>query len=104
MGQHRDLMARSSTKTARLEARITAQQKALFLRAAELTGRSLTDFVVASAQDTASRTVREHEAMRLSARDRDAFVTALLTPTAPSARLRQAVRRYRTHRRSVDVG
>ncbi|MGD9727268.1 MAG: DUF1778 domain-containing protein [Nitrospiraceae bacterium] len=81
-------------KTARLEARITEQQEALFQRAAELTGRSLTDFVVASAQETASQTLREHEALVLSARDREAFVAALLN--APSvSRLRKAVRRYR---------
>jgi uncharacterized protein (DUF1778 family) len=46
----------SSGKTARLEARITKQQKAFFLRAAQLAGLSLTDFVVASAQEHASRT------------------------------------------------
>ena len=37
-----------SAKAARFEARITAEQKTLFLRAAALTGRSLTVFVVAS--------------------------------------------------------
>jgi uncharacterized protein (DUF1778 family) len=82
-------------KTARFEARITAQEKALFLRAAELTGRSLTDFILACAHETATRTVREHEAMILSARDREVFVSALLNPPAPGARLRKAARRYK---------
>lgn len=86
-----------SAKTARFEARITAEQKTLFLRAAALTGRSLTDFVVASAQETAVRTVREHEAMTLSARDREAFVSALLNPPMPGKRLRKAARRYKEH-------
>ena len=86
-----------STKTARFEARITAEQKTLFLRAAALTGRSLTDFVVASAQETAVRTVREHEAMTLSARDREAFVSALLNPPTPGKRLRKAALRYKKH-------
>jgi len=93
---------RSSGKTARFEARITEQQKALFMRAAELTGRSLTDFVLASAQETASRTLREHDAMILSTRDREAFVDALLNPPEPAARLRKAVRRYRDRRRLSD--
>ena len=84
-------------KTARFEARITAQEKALFLRAAELTGRSLTDFILACAHETATRTVREHEAMVLSARDREIFVSALLNPPAPGARLRKAARRYKQH-------
>lgn len=82
-------------KTARFEARITAQEKALFLRAAELTGRSLTDFILACAHETATRTVREHEAMILSARAREVFVSALLNPPAPGARLRKAARRYK---------
>lgn len=84
----------SSGKTARLEARITRQQKAFFLRAAQLAGLSLTDFVVASAQENASRTLRDHEAMVLSDRDRKAFVAALLTAPEPSTRLRKAVQRY----------
>jgi len=37
-----------TSKSARFEARISAEQKSLFLKAATLTGRSLTDFVVAS--------------------------------------------------------
>ena len=81
-------------KTARLEARITKQQKAFFLRAAELAGLSLTDFVVASAQEHASRTLRDHDAMVLSDRDRKAVVAALLTAPEPSTRLRKAVQRY----------
>lgn len=89
----------SSGKTARLEARITKQQKAFFLRAAQLAGLSLTDFVVASAQEQASRTLRDHDAMVLSDRDRKTFVAALLTAPEPSTRLRRAVQRYKARQR-----
>jgi uncharacterized protein (DUF1778 family) len=82
-------------RTARLEARITVEQKDLLSKAAALLGRSLTDFVVMSAYETATRTVREHEGMMLSARDRENFVSALLHPPAPGARLRKAARRYK---------
>lgn len=85
----------ASGKTARLEARITKQQKAFLLRAAHLSGLSLTDFVVASAQENASRTLRDHDAMVLSDRDRKAFVAALLTAPEPSTRLQKAVQRYK---------
>lgn len=87
--------ASASARTARLEARITADQKALFQRAAALTDRSLTDFVVGSAQEIAARTVREHEAMTLGAGDREAFVAALLEAPYPGTRLRKAARRYK---------
>ena len=86
-----------TSKTARFEARITAEKKSLFLRAATLTGRSLTDFVVACAQEAANRTVQDHEAMTLSIRDRKAFVAALLKPPAPGTRLRKAAERYKRH-------
>ncbi|MGH6959741.1 MAG: DUF1778 domain-containing protein, partial [Dongiaceae bacterium] len=46
----------SRTRAERLEARISRDQKTLFQRAAELQGRTLTDFVVSSAQDAAVRT------------------------------------------------
>ncbi len=86
-----------SAKESRLEARITGDQKSLFLRAAALTGRSLTDFVVATVQETAIRTVREYETMTLSVRNSKAFVSALLNPPAPGARLRKAARSYKQH-------
>ena len=82
-------------RTARLETRVTPDQKDLFLNAAALTGRSLSDFVIACAYETAARTVREHEAMTLSARDRQVFVAALLKSPALGARLRKAAQRYK---------
>jgi uncharacterized protein (DUF1778 family) len=82
-------------RSQRLEARISRAQKDLFLRAAALQGRSLTDFLIASAQEAALSTVRTHDAVRLSERDREAFVSALLAPAAPAKTLRRAVKRYR---------
>jgi uncharacterized protein (DUF1778 family) len=84
-----------AAKTARLEARITGDQKALFQHAADLSGRSLTDFVVSSVQEVAARTVREREVLALSGLDRQAFLDALLNPPPPSKRLRQAASRYK---------
>jgi uncharacterized protein (DUF1778 family) len=84
-----------AAKTARFEARITDDQKALFQHAADLTGRSLTDFVIGSVQEAAARTVREREVLTLSTRDRQVFLEALLNPPAPSKRLRQAAKRYK---------
>lgn len=80
------------TRTERLETRVSREQKDPFVRAAELQGRSLTDFVIASAQDAAIETVRTHDALRVSERDRRAFVPALL---APARTLKLAAKRYR---------
>lgn len=85
-----------AAKTARLEARLTDEQKALFQHAADLTGRSLTEFVVSSAQEVAARTVREHELLTLSGHDRQIFLDALLRPNPLNKRLRQAAKRYKS--------
>lgn len=82
-------------RSERLEARISKTQKELFVRAADLQGRSLTDFLIASAQEAALETVRTHGALRLSERDRQAFVSALLRPPAASKALQRAAKRYR---------
>jgi uncharacterized protein (DUF1778 family) len=82
-------------KGGRLEARISGQQKRLFKRAAELEGRTLTDFVVSTLQAAAARVIQDHEVMTLSGRDREIFVSALLKPTIASGRLKKAVSRYK---------
>ena len=82
-------------RAARLEARMTTDQKALLQHAAALSGRTLSEFVLASAQEAAARVIQEHETIRLSRAEQIAFVTALLKPRAPNARLRKAAAKYR---------
>ena len=82
-------------RAARLEARMTTDQKALLQHAAALSGRTLSEFVLASAQEAAVKVIQEHETIRLSQSEQVAFVTALLKPRAPNARLRKAAEKYR---------
>jgi uncharacterized protein (DUF1778 family) len=79
----------------RLEARISGEQKALFQRAADLQGRTLTDFVIASVHESAVKAIAELEAIRLTAADSRAFAEALLNPRKPIPELRAAAKRYR---------
>ena len=92
-------LARSESSTRRverLEARVTADQKRLLKDAADVQGRTLTDFVVGSLVETATRVLRERELVVLSAKDREVFVRALLNPPAlEGGRLARAVERYR---------
>ena len=81
-------------KVERIEARVNAETKALSQEAANLEGRSLTDFIVASALESARRVIRERELIDLSRRDRKAFVALLLNPPSPNRRLRDAARHY----------
>ena len=82
------------TRNERLEARISHDQKALFQHAAELQGRTLTDFVVSSVHEAAVRTIEEMKIVRLSREDSRRFAEALLNPRKPDERLRAAARRY----------
>lgn len=93
-------MASASSQTteqhgARLEVCVSAAQKSLLQRAAALSGRTLSEFVVASAQDAAKKVIQDHAAIELSRSEQIAFVTALLDPPKPSARLRRAAAAYR---------
>ncbi len=81
-------------RSARLEARLTEEQKTLFERAARVTGRSMTGFVLGSAADEALRVIREAEVLELSAVDSAAFAAAILNPPMANERLRKAALRY----------
>lgn len=91
-----DPMAAPRNRSERFDARLSANDKQLLDRAAELTGRSLTEFVVSSAREAAQRTIERYEVMVLTdPRDQAAFVDALLNPPAPNRRLRRALQRHR---------
>src|SRR4051812_38404546 len=96
------MVGRASSKRAparprseRLEARISSEQKALFQRAADLQGRTLTDFVVTSVHESAVKVITELEAVRLTVADSRAFAEALLHPREPVMELRTAAERYK---------
>lgn len=80
---------------ARLEARLPAGIHALLKRAAEIEGRTLTDFVVAAAREAACRTVERAEIVRLSVEDQRRFAEAILNPPKPTPALRRAFKRRR---------
>jgi len=82
------------SKRERLATRLSAEQKALLQRAADLEGRSLSDFVLESAQRAAESVIREHEVMTLTAQDSRAFADAVLNPPLPNEQLRAAFARY----------
>lgn len=79
----------------RLEARISLEQKKLFVRAAALEGRTLTDFVIGSLTKAAQRVVSDKEILVLAERDSAAFVREMLHPGPPNKALRAAARKYK---------
>ena len=81
--------------TARLEARLPADIHALLKRAAEIEGRTLTDFVVTAAREAACRTIEETDIIRLSVEDQRQIAEAILNPPEPTPALRRAFKRRR---------
>lgn len=78
------------TKQARLEARVPPEVHSLLKRAAEIEGRTLTDFVVSAASAAARQTIEDVEIIRLSQEGQKAFVQALLDPPQPAPAMERA--------------
>lgn len=89
-------MSQEQNRTARIEARIAPESLAIVRRAAEIQGRSVSDFVVAAAQEAAQKTVAEVEVIRLSRNAQEQFVALLLNPPPPNDVLSRALDRHRT--------
>lgn len=78
------------TATARLAARISPELHSMLKRAAEIEGRTMTDFLVTAVQDAAHRTIEQAEIIRLSLADQECFAQALLSPPKSSPALERA--------------
>ena len=75
------------------EARISNDLHSMLKRAAELQGRTMTDFVVSAVQDAAQRAINQAEVVRLTLKDQEAFAQALLSPSKPAPALKRAFSR-----------
>ena len=91
-------MPQETSRIARIEARITPDGLSVVRRAAELQGRSVSDFVVAAAQEAATRAIEEAQIIRLSVEDQRAFAAAIFERAPPAPAL---VRAADAHRRLV---
>lgn len=89
-------MPTEQNRTARIEARIAPDALVIVRRAAEIQGRSVSDFVVAAAREAASRTIEETQIIRLSMEDQRLFAEAILDPPPPSAALLRAAKAHRS--------
>ena len=85
-------------KNLRLEARVTEEQKTLIERAAAYEGRTVSDFVLHSAQQAAKSVIQEHEIIALNRSQSQSLVALLLDAPAPNKALKDAVR---AHQRQV---
>ena len=79
----------------RFDARLTKEQKEFFEYASKLGGfRSLTDFMIQSAQIKAKEIVEEHNQILASKKDQEIFFEALLNPPEPKQELKNALEMF----------
>lgn len=83
-------MTSHASRTTRLEARISPDALTMVRRAAEIQGRSVSDFVVSAAREAAQRTIADTQIVRLSVEDQKALVESILNPPSPTRALRKA--------------
>ena len=96
----RPIMASSSipfekSRGTRIGARVSATQKALIQLAAALSGRSLSEFVLSSAQEAATKVIEKQKTIKLIRTEQAAFVRSVLNPPAPTQRLRRSAKAYK---------
>ena len=84
-----------TVSTARLEARLPIDVLARLKRAAEIQGRTLTDFVVVAADEAACRAIEQTEIIRFSVEDQRRIAEAILNPPEPVSAMKRAARRHR---------
>jgi uncharacterized protein (DUF1778 family) len=88
-------MKMSTSEHARFDARLPKAQKEFFEKAASLGGfRSLTDFIILTAQEKAIEIIKEKEQVIASERDSKIFFDAITNPKAPSKTLKNALKDY----------
>lgn len=88
----------SPLRAARLEARIAPDVLAVVKRAAEIEGRSVSDFVVSAVRAAAESTLNEAQILRLSLADQCFVADLLAHPPKPSAALTHA---HKTHKKLI---
>jgi uncharacterized protein (DUF1778 family) len=82
---------KESVRTARVEARIAPDALAIVRRAAELQGRSVSDFLVAAALKDAHQTLEDAQIIRLSVEDQHRFAEMLAKPPPLAPAMKRAL-------------
>ena len=82
-------------RSARIEARITPENLTVIKRAAQIQGRSVSDFIVVAAQEAAHRAIEETQLIRLSVEQHRQFMEAIRNPPPLTPAMERAMERHR---------
>jgi uncharacterized protein (DUF1778 family) len=84
----------SYEKSERLEARLSKDLKSMLQHAADLSGRSLTDFILSASKLEAGKVIRDHEMIVLTPDESKRFAQMLLNPPEPNKALQDLFKRH----------
>jgi uncharacterized protein (DUF1778 family) len=84
----------SRGKDDRIECRVDHATKDRLARAAELSDQSLSEFLLRSAKAAADAVLRDADVIRLTRRDTERFLTALVGEAKPNEALQAAAEAY----------
>ncbi len=88
-------MANISGNDSRVTARIPASVKETLQKAADLTGATLNQFMIAAAVKEAQEVIDRQQVIHLSSLDADRIFTLIENPPAANEQLRLAIQRHR---------
>lgn len=96
--------ADGQARSERVQARVGSAVKHVIEQGAELSGLSLSDFMVNSSRERAEALIREHRVITLTTADSLAFANAILNPPEPNPALRALFDQPRVARGDVVGG
>ena len=82
------------TKSERIATRVTPMQKSLISQAASLRGRSLTEFIIDSAQKEAEKVIKDGSIIYLSVENQINLIEILANPPEANKALKKAFKDY----------
>lgn len=74
---------------------MTPEVRKLLRRAAEMQGRTVSEFVLTAAHDAALKTISDMQIVRVSLETQEKFAAALLNAPEPPGRLKRAIKEHR---------
>jgi len=84
----------NAVATARIGARISPELHQMFKRAADIQGRTLTDFLITAAREAALRVIKDNDIISLSLKDQRRIADALLAPQESHLPLQKAIKAH----------
>ncbi|MGK7896123.1 MAG: DUF1778 domain-containing protein [Xenococcus sp. (in: cyanobacteria)] len=83
-----------SSKTSRIDLRVSKEQKELLETAASIKGISLSSYLLMNCLEIAKADIAKHQKLVLSDQDRDLFLSLIANPPKPNQDLVQAMQEF----------